>query len=453
MGCCDVCDVKGLRTMKHVLLCVSVALGVSLSAAIPGYAFSIGEIKVQSHLHTPFVAEVPLIMKPHERDQGFVALIGDEGDYQAEGVARLPVIATLRPSIILGPSDVIRIISTEPIEVAAFDLLLLVRTGKVTIVQNYPVTLTPDPRSAPMVAKTTPPADVVPSAPNLPAQAPPAESRTSRVVSPARADWLDNLPARYGPILRGEMLYKVMVRLGVPKSHIWQAAVRLWEHNQARFVRGNLHGLQVGSYLDIPPALRHALTTLSRREAQQRVAAQWDLWQKPVQIVVASAPARAAGMGQATAPEPVESVAEPPESVAFAPDAKTDTAVNMATLETMLQGFERRLTQRLSLPSATVQAADEHAITFVSADDLQTAIQGLETRLIRQLETGQRPAGAWTSTDASESQPPLQVGMETALASFLFADSLVYVFIVQNVILLAIAAGVAWRWYRKRSDA
>ena len=78
------------------------------------------------------------------------------------------------------------------------------------------------------------------------------------------------------------------------------------------------------------------------------------------------------------------------------------------------------------------------------------AIQGLEARLIQKLEAEQRPAGAWQHESASQ-KPPLRVGMETALASVLSTDSLVYVFIVQNVILLVIAAGIAWRWYHKRT--
>lgn len=421
--------------MKHMLLCVSMALGVSLSAASSGHAFSIGEIRVQSHLHTPFVAEVPLLLKPAERGQGFVAVIGDKRDYEAEGVTRMPVIETLRPSILLGPSDIIRIMSSEPIEVPAFDLLILVRTGQVTIVQNYPVALTPDPSLAPIVAKTAPPA--------------PAPQATSK-TSPPEAEWLANLPAQYGPILRGEMLYKVMKRLRVPEPYIWQVAVRIWEHNRDRFVRGNLHGLQIGVYLDIPGDLRNSLPKLSQRQAQQMVAAQWDIWQKPAHMVVASTTTRPAGVDQAAEPMPEKPAAQPPEAMAFASETDMAAPVNMATLESMLQGFERRLTQRLSLPASTAEPAAEHAITFVSTDELQTAIQGLEARLIQQLETGQHPAGAWRQDDASQ-KPSLRVGMETALASFLSADSFVYVFIVQNMILLAIAAGVAWRWYRKRT--
>lgn len=407
--------------MKHMLLCVGVALGINLSAAILGHAFSIGEIKVQSHLNTPFVAEVPLIMKPHERDQGFVAVIGDERDYQAEGVARMPVIEALRPSIILGASNVIRIISTEPIDTQSFDLLLLVRTGKVTIVQNYPVTLTPDPRSAPIVVDTEPPADTAPPAAAPQPQAAVANSPAPRAASPA-ADWRANLPAQYGPILRGEVLYKVMVRLRVPKPYIWQTAVRIWEHNRARFIRGNLHGLQIGEYLEIPQDLRHSLSKLSQGEAQQIVAAQWDQWRKPAQMVVASAAAKAVGIGKTGAPTPVKPVTQPSESVAFASEPEVTAPVNMATLEEVLQGFERRLAQRLSLPDPTAEATDGHAITFVSTDELQTAIQGLEARLIRQLETGQRTAGAWLSGGASP-PPSLRIGTETALASFLSADS------------------------------
>ncbi len=401
---------KGLRTMKHILLGVSAALGLSLSAAVSGHAFSIGEIKVQSHLHTPFIAEVPLIMKPHERDQGFVAVIGDAGDYRDEGVARLPVLEALRPSILMGPPDVIRIISTAPIDAPAFDLLLLVRTGKVTIVQNYPVALTPDPKSAPITAEAPPAKTVSP--------APEPLVRSEIPVPIAEETWLDRLPVQYGPILRGEMLYKVMKRLRVPKPYMWQAAVRIWEHNQDRFVRGNLHGLRIGAYLDIPEDLRHALTQVSKREAQEIVAEQWDSWQKPARVVVAPAAAKAAGIGNVAEPAPAAPVAQPPASVAFAaPDTETSSPVNMATLESMLQGFEKRLAQRLSLPAPADEVEDDHAITFASTDDLQAAIQGLEARLMRQLETGQRPAGARPSEPAAQ-EPPLRVVMETASHPF-----------------------------------
>ncbi|PON19519.1 hypothetical protein C2W62_02350 [Candidatus Entotheonella serta] len=334
---------KGLRTMKHMLLGVSVALGVSLSVAISGHAFSIGEMKVQSHLHAPFVAEVPLILKPHERDQGFVAVIGDEQDYQAEGVTRMPVIEALRPSIILGASNAIRIISNEPIDVKAFDLLLLVRTGKVTIIQNYPVALKPDPQTAPIVVETTSPAMTAPPVSGPLTQAPQVKSEASRKAMPPAADWLAGLPFTYGPILHGEILYKVMIRLNVPKPYVWQTAVRIWEHNQSRFVRGNLHGLQIGGFLDIPQDLRHSLPKISRREAQQIVTAQWDLWQKPAQMVVASTATKATEIGKAAEPAPVKPPAQPPESLAFAPEPEIPSAVNMATLESMLQGFERRL--------------------------------------------------------------------------------------------------------------
>ncbi|WP_143301893.1 type IV pilus assembly protein FimV [Candidatus Entotheonella palauensis] len=432
--------------MKHMLLGVSAALGLSLSVAISVHAFSIGEIKVQSYLHTPFVAEVPLILKPHERDQGFVAVIGDEGDYQDEGVTRMPVIEVLRPSILMGPSDVIRIISTAPIDVPAFDLLLLVRAGQVTIVQNYPVALLPDPRSAPITAET-PPAK---SAPPLPL-ASMAPSEPPSPTAPAQAAWQANLPAQYGPILRGEMLYKVIKRLRVPKPYIWPVAVRIWEHNRNRFVRGNLHGLRIGVYLEIPEELRHAPPKRSRREAQEMVAEQWAIWQQPAQMVVASKAAKAAGIGNGADPAPVEPIAPTPAAVAFPPKVETSPPVNMATLESMLQGFEKRLTQRLSLPAPAAEAAADHAITFVSTDDLQTALQALESRLMRQFNTGQPPAEAQPAEPAS-SEPALRVGMETALASFLSADSWVYVLIVQNIVLLAIAAGIAWRGYRKRTD-
>ncbi len=433
--------------MKHMLLRVGVVLGLSLSVTLPGHAFSVGEIEVKSHLNAPFVAEVPLILKPHERDEGFVVVIGDERDYTSEGVVRAPVIETLRPSVIMGTMDVIRIISTTPIEVPAFDLLLLVRTGRVTIVQNYPVVLATAPKPAPMVATETPP---IKKKPIVEAEPPaPTISRagaTKRTAPTVEGAWLANLPEQYGPILRGEALYKVMKRLRVPKSYTWRVAVRIWEHNQGRFVRGNLHGLQVGVYLQIPPDLADSLSQISPRKAKQMVAEQWDTWRKPSQMVVASA---VLAKRNAVASAPAKPAEQAPESMVFPSKVDVEPPVKMADLESMLQGFEKRLAQRLSLPTADIEAPEAQAITFVSTDDLQTAIQGLEARLIAQLDTGSRIAG--TLPPKSEPrQPTIRVGMETALASFLAADSLVYVFIVQNALLLLLAAGVTWRWFRKR---
>ncbi len=240
-----------------------------------------------------------------------------------------------------------------------------------------------------------------------------------------------------------------MKRLRVPKSYSWQVAVRIWEHNRDRFVRGKLHGLRIGAYLRMPADLPDSLPRLSPRKAKQMVAEQWDTWQKPAQMVVASA-ALSNRKRKSVAAAPSRPAAQTAESVVFPSGTDVSPPVNMATLESMLQGFEKRLAQRLSLPAPNTEAPQAQAITFVSTDDLQTAMQGLEARLIAQLETGPRLAGT-LPPESSSRQPSLRVGMETALASFLAADSFVYVFIVQNVVLLLLAAGVAWRWFRKRA--
>ena len=438
--------------MKHMLLCVSIALAASLSAAAPGHAFSIGEMKVQSYLRTPFLADIPLYVKPSERHQEFIVVIGDASDYEAEGLNRPSLVDALRPSIVLGTADVVRITSKAPIEAAAFDLLLLVRTGAVTIVRRYPVALAPDPKTAPIVVEAAP-SEAAPAAEKASAAAktPPAPARQTPAET---GSWLTALPDQYGPVLPGDMLYRVLEGLRVPARYRWQVAVRIWEHNQERFVRGNLHGLPVGIFLDMPPNLGDSLKALSQSEAQQMVAEQWEIWRNRGEMVAATpAPEPAAASpvtDPAPVPDPAEPAPEPAEALAFAPEMGAASPVNHATLESVLAKFERRLEQRLMLPKPAAKPAPQAAVTFVSADDLHSAIQGLEARLIQRLETARRPAGAWRDDNASP-QPAMGVGMGTALASFLSADSLVYVFMAQNLILLAIAVGIGWRWYRKRT--
>ncbi|MDH3599371.1 MAG: hypothetical protein OEU26_06980 [Candidatus Tectomicrobia bacterium] len=431
---------------------IGVAMAISLSATFTAHAFSVGEIELRSRLGMPFVAEVPLQMKPHERGEGFVVVVGDEADYKAERLPRAPVIDDLWPTVIMGPPDVIRIVSKKAMETAQFDLVLLVRTGSVTIVRDYAIAL---PAAAPSEMMAARPAPVTP--------------RQSRVAAPA-PDWAPPLPARYGPVLPGESLYKIMKRLEVPEPLLWPVAVLTWKHNAKRFIRENMHGLRSGVYLDMPSDLGAELQTLNPGDARELVANQWDAWRHPRRVAqkaepasdrVAQATPEAAEFGVADDPEvdmPEVDIVEGSAQAVVLPGQTQAVQVSATTLESMLKGLESRLAQQFSLPDLAPNKSDDNTVTFVSTSDLHSAIQGLEVRLTQQFEQAMRQGVRFDRVGSLLNRPqlltgPLPSGSKAGLwvSSLFSAHSITYILVVQNLLLILLTLGIAWRWYRKRA--
>lgn len=424
---------------------IGAAMVISLSANLTARAFSVGEIELQSRLGMPFAAEVPLQMKPHERGEGFVVVVGDEADYQAERLPRAPAIDDLWPTVIIGPPDVIRIVSKKAMETAQFDLVLLVRTGQVTIVRNYAIAL-PAALSSELMASQS--SAVIP--------------RQPQAATPAR-DWAPPLPARYGPVLPGESLYKIMQRLEVPELLIWPVAVLTWKHNAKRFVRENMHGLRSGVYLDLPSDLGAELQTLNPDHARELVADQWDAWRHPRRMARKTEPAsdrvaQAAPAAAEVASDPEVDMVDGAAQAVVLPTSTQDVKVSATTLESMLKGLESRLAQQFSLPDLTPNKAGDNTVTFVNTSDLHNAIQGLETRLTQQFEQviqqGVRfdpTTSFWNRPQLLSSPLPSRSSEGLSVSSLLSAPSITYILVVQNLLLLLLTLGIAWRWYRKRA--
>ena len=289
---------------------VVIAAGVGLAGNL--LAFSVGEIDVQSTANEPFRAEVPFVLEPHERDRELEVLLGTEQDYQLEELQRAPMLEHMH--VILAPDkrDTIRIFSNVPVADEAFDLLVLVRSGKLTFVRNYHVELTeaavPEaPQSAvvqPVVRQAD--ADPIPSPEPVDPSPPPATPPT-----PTRVEAQADLSDLYGPIRRGETMYNIVSKLDVPKEQSWQAVVLLWSLNHGEFVRGNLHGLQVGAYLEIPADFAERLGGMDKEASQQVIHSQWQAWRRRLVTTVAQALDMTAELSVEEPPSAADTPVEP----------------------------------------------------------------------------------------------------------------------------------------------
>jgi len=459
--------------MRNIARVVIVVVGLQFSLASSLWAFAVGDITVHSRRGEPFAAEVRLLLGSHERDREVEVTLGNQEDYRAEGLKRAAVIDTLKAVVPSDVRDVIRLSSTMPMQESAFDLVLLVRVGQLTIVKHYAVTL---PAPAPASAQVfTPLPTIAPVAPvTQVAKAMPVAQTPKATLKPTRAP---RRTERYGPVEKGETLYSITKTLHVPNDKIWHGVIALWRANRGQFVGGNVHGLQVGTFLEVPSDLAESIAVLRLTEAQEIMANQWEEWQtlqrlgpgKQRVIAARDTETNATPSGKretsTTAPVKREAAAPPAEKTAEKPTApqavvlpvgKQGNMVSMTELQTVLQGLEERLMRRLT---PTAQAKEVKSPTaFVSTTELQASIQNLEERLTQRMQHMLTPTpasepvrvGPRPPQPAPPASQPAPAAEAAQPASLLMVP---YLLVLTNVLLLLLVGALVWLWLRRRDRA
>ena len=426
-------------------------------------AFSVGEIDVQSAANEPFRAELPFVLEPHERDRELEVLLGTPQDYQFEELERPSILQHMHIIVAPDKQDTVRIFSNVPIADEPFDLLVLLRSGQLTIVRNYYVDL-PEavPEEAQHVAVVEPAirqaaADPVTSSQTTVPSSPPAaasEFAISPTLPPIGAQ--ANPPGLYGPVQRGETMYSVVGKLDVPADQRWQAVVLLWRLNHGAFLRGNLHGLLVGAYLEMPADFAARIGVMKREASQQIIHSQWEDWRRRQVTTAAQALAmtmEAGAQQPEPAPEPYEEVAaapvQPPtvmpqaaetlpspeepvpddSTAAVAPPelpAETEAAEPVSPPEesvaddSMIAAAPQEAetpppeepvsddsTAAIAPPQVVRLPTDEES-SFVSTQELKLLLGNLEDRLLRRLAPVQKSQGATPFVSPAELQVSLR---------------------------------------------
>ena len=412
-------------------------IGIAACVGLAGdlLAFSVGEIDVQSAANEPFRAEVPFVLDPHERDRELEVLLGTPQDYQLEELERPSILQHLHIIVAPDKQDTVRVFSNVPIPDEPFDLLVLVRSGKLTIVRNYHVELPASlPPAAQRMAVAEPAAKADPiesSQPTLPS--PPPEPVIPPALPPVEAQ--PDLPDLYGPIQRGEMMYNIVGELGVPSEQRWQAVVLLWRWNHEAFLRGNLHGLRVGAYLEVPMDFAERLNAMNMEASRQIIDSQWQAWRH--RQVTTAAQALVMTM-ELVAPEHesvLEPYEEPTDDPLPQPVANPQAAAEADILPEAPAADDSPVAAEPSQPSATPQVTDtvippnepvpddstaavappqvvrlptDAESSFVSTQELKLLLGNLEDRLLRRLAPVQEPQGAAPFVNSTELRVSLQ---------------------------------------------
>ena len=156
--------------------------------------------------------------------------------------------------------------------------------------------------------------------------------------------------------------------------------------------------------------------------------------------------ATASGKRATALPPEEKSVETPtaPQEVVL-PAEKPGNLVSMTELQTVLQGLEERLMQRLT-PIAQVQEV-KSAPTFVSTTELQASIQSLEERLTQRMQ--QMVTQTPTSEPVRGGQRPLHPALPPPQPT---PARVPYLLVLTNALVLLLIGALAWFWVHRRDQ-
>jgi len=390
-------------------------------------AASLGKIEVTSHLGEAFNAEVPLELDADELVSKVFIEIADAGDYRIFEVYRDPILKSIRADIVSDQRGVrVQLSSRTTISTPFFNLVLKIRTGRVSYFRKYPVfldagkltqsvsTRAPQP-SVTAVQQIDNGATVSPATPSsgqVIATAQPAAAATA--VPADNKNWARN--AKYGPIVRGDSLSTVARRLRVDDRYsLNQTMVALFDKNKDSFDKQNMNLLKAGSVLKVPTAAEVEMH--SRQEARSILSDHNRAWKslttephyaavaeeqrtrysprvsvgKQADVVPTAAPAAVDGEAQDAAQVQAQlqagESAQPAESQAVAEEASQSAASNAAltqtnALLTSIQEKNDQLQKQLGETNQSMKALQEK-IDTLAVESSQARIEKLEILIAR----------------------------------------------------------------------
>ncbi len=283
---------------------ISILLGV-----LPGsvLALGLGEIHAGSYLSQPLRAEIELVGVKAQEIDGVRANLAPEREFQKAGAARAPQLGELQfqPRISASGSPVIGVTSEQPVREPFLDFLVEVNWPQGRLVKEYTLLLDP-PVTLPGIG---PPPRLPATAPVGPRQASPSSPGTSRTAAaapgPASALPRGGNALSYGPVRRGESLWRIAKRLKVPGASRQELIEALYRANPDAFAGGDVNRLRTGVVLrlgspqrDAPVAVPDApgATAGSPAGRVDRPGAEQPAQQDQLRILAPKTPDAAAGM-------------------------------------------------------------------------------------------------------------------------------------------------------------
>lgn len=265
-------------------------------------AAGLGRLTVLSSLGQPLNAEIDLVSVEKDELATLVTRLASPDAYKQANLQYGPALIGLRLSIEKRPNGqpYIRIMSTRPVNEAFIDLMIELSWATGRILREYTALI--DPPGFALAPVTPAPVAVPESRPALapsppPAAAVPAPAKKAAIAAPVATRGKD-----YGPIQRGETLYKIANSVKPEGVTLEQMLVGLYRSNPDVFINKNMNLVKSGKILRVPE--KEELAAVTQQEAVKEVrvqAADWNAYRRKLADAAAPAPeSRAAAGGKIT---------------------------------------------------------------------------------------------------------------------------------------------------------
>lgn len=263
-------------------------------------AAGLGRLIVLSSLGQPLNAEIDLLSVEKDELAALSVRLASPDAYKQANLQYGPALAGLRLTIEKRPNGqpYIKVTSTRPVNEPFIDLMVELSWAAGRIMREYTALIDP-PGFAPTPAAPAPVA--VPETRAVPApQAPAAAPAPSR--KPVAAAPTTMSGKQYGPIKRGETLFKIADSVKPEGVTLEQMLVGLYRSNPDAFV-SNMNRMKTGKILRLPE--KEELTAMPQQTAVKEIhaqAADWNAYRRKLADAAATAPeSRTAASGKIAA--------------------------------------------------------------------------------------------------------------------------------------------------------
>lgn len=247
---------------------LAVAAGFCLLVVLQqAQALGLGRIQVQSGLNQRFSAVVPLVSLSDQEAVSVRARMAENAAFARAGLERSAYVSTIEVSVVTDDGSPRVVMSSQSLaREPLLNLLLEVRTaGGPRIFRQFTVLLDP-----PLVEAPVAPAESAADAGDEPQaseeafyQAPKdllQDGSPAAAATPAPADediTAGSAPAgsdarRYGPVRKGDALWRIATAVKPPEVGLHQAMLALFEANPAAFIDGDINQMRTGVELTVP---------------------------------------------------------------------------------------------------------------------------------------------------------------------------------------------------------
>ncbi len=232
-----------------------------LFAGVPAHALELSDIQVHSALDQPLRASIEIEDASSTELDSLEVKLAEPELYQRLELDYAAILETLSLRLERKADKArIHIASAQPMREPFLDFLLELKWDKGRLVREFVILLDP-----PSLLRQKLPAVRPPASAGIPAG---ATTTGGKATAGASA---------YGPVKRGETLWRIATRLRPPGLTTEQMMLALLDENPQAFVGNNVNRLREGAILRLPDPVR-AAQRRSADEALREFARQYQQW-------------------------------------------------------------------------------------------------------------------------------------------------------------------------------